>query len=148
MLSKMGESYFISQLGNSAYEAYLDASEMDSDEIALPVEVKQKLSAGEKQVFIMALYQALSRLNKVSVPYLIDTPFARIDTDHRQNILNNFFMKLKGQTIILSTDEEIVGTHRESIESAISNYYLLQHSENNGTVIISDTYFGGEVDGK
>ena len=57
-------------------------------------------------------------------------------------------MKLKGQTIILSTDEEIVGTHRESIESAISNYYLLQHSENNGTVIISDTYFGGEVNGK
>lgn len=101
---------------------YLDASDTGSDEITLPIEVKQKLSAGEKQVFIMALYQALSRLNKVSVPYLIDTPFARIDTDHRQNILNNFFMKLKGQTIILSTDEEIVGTHRESIEGAISNY--------------------------
>lgn len=53
---------------------YLDASDTGSDEITLPIEVKQKLSAGEKQVFIMALYQALSRLNKVSVPYLIDTP--------------------------------------------------------------------------
>lgn len=148
MLSKMGESSFISQLGSSAYEAYLDASDTVSDVITLPIEVKQKLSAGEKQVFIMALYQALSRLNKVSVPYLIDTPFARIDTDHRQNILNNFFMKLKGQIIILSTNEEIVGAHRESIESAISNYYLLQHSENNGTMIIGDTYFGGEVNGK
>ena len=147
MLNKMGDSYFISQLGNTAYEAYLDTNDTASDEVILPVEVKQQLSAGEKQVFIMALYQALSRLNKVSVPYLIDTPFARIDNEHRQNILNNFFMKLKGQIIILSTDEEIVGTHKESIESAISNYYLLQHSENNGTAIIRDTYFGGEVNG-
>lgn len=147
MLNQMGESYFISQLGNTAYEAYLAESDTASEEVTLPVEVKQQLSAGEKQVFIMALYQALSKLNKVSVPYLIDTPFARIDTDHRQNILNNFFMALRGQIIILSTDEEIVGSHKESIESAISNYYLLQHSENNGTVIISDSYFGGEANG-
>ena len=60
MLNKMGESYFISQLGNTAYEAYLDTDDTASDEVTLPVEVKQQLSAGEKQVFIMALYQALS----------------------------------------------------------------------------------------
>ena len=113
----------------------------------MQVEVKQQLSAGEKQVFIMALYQALSKLNKVSVPYLIDTPFARIDNEHRQNILNNFFMKLKGQIIILSTDEEIVGEHRESIENAISDYYLLRHAENNGTEIVTSAYFGGEING-
>lgn len=147
-LQRMGESYFISQLGNTAYEAFIEDINGTSEEITLPVEVKQQLSAGEKQVFIMALYQALSRLNKVSVPYLIDTPFARIDNEHRQNILNNFFMKLKGQIIILSTDEEIVGEHRESIEDTISDYYLLKHAENNGTEIINSAYFGGEIDGK
>ena len=147
-LQKLGESYFISQLGNTAYEAFVEDINGTSKEVTLPVEVKQQLSAGEKQVFIMALYQALSKLNKVSVPYLIDTPFARIDNEHRQNILNNFFMKLKGQIIILSTDEEIVGEHRESIEDAISNYYLLKHAENNGTEIVKSAYFGGELDGK
>lgn len=147
-LQRMGESFFISQLGNTAYEAFIEDINGTSEEITLPVEVKQQLSAGEKQVFIMALYQALSRLNKVSVPYLIDTPFARIDNEHRQNILNNFFMKLKGQIIILSTDEEIVGEHRESIENAISDYYLLKHAENNGTEIMNSAYFGGEIDGK
>lgn len=147
-LRRMGESYFISRLGNIAYEAFVEDINGSSEEITLPVEVKQQLSAGEKQVFIMALYQALSRLNKVSVPYLIDTPFARIDNEHRQNILNNFFMKLKGQIIILSTDEEIVGEHRESIENAISDYYLLKHAENNGTEIVNSAYFGGEIDGK
>lgn len=147
-LQKMGEAYFIAHLGNTAYEAYLKRASDTSEDITLPVEVKQQLSAGEKQVFIMALYQALSKLNKVSVPYLIDTPFARIDNEHRQNILNNFFMQLKGQIIILSTDEEIVGSHKESIESAISNTFLLQHTENVGTTIVESAYFGGDTDGQ
>lgn len=147
-IQRMGDAYFISHLGSIAYDAYLEVSGENSDDVTLPVEVKQQLSAGEKQVFIMALYQALSKLNKVSVPYLIDTPFARIDNEHRQNILKNFFMHLKGQIIILSTDEEIVGTHKTSIEDTISDYYLLQHTENNGTAIIESAYFGGSADGK
>lgn len=147
-LQRMGESHFISQFGNTAYDAFIADIDGSSKEITLPVEIKQQLSAGEKQIFIMALYQALSQLNKVSVPYLIDTPFARIDNEHRQNILNNFFMKLKGQIIILSTDEEIVGEHRESIADAISDYYLLKHTDNAGTEIIRSAYFGGEIDGK
>lgn len=147
MLKRHGAAYFVSQLGSIAYDAYLENQDGDSDTITIPVEVKQQLSAGEKQVFIMALYQALSKLNKVSVPYLIDTPFARIDNEHRQNILNNFFMQLKGQIIILSTDEEIAGPHKESIDSAISNCYLLQHTDNRGTVIAGNSYFGGIVNG-
>ena len=70
-------------------------------EFELPVEVKQQLSAGEKQIFIMALYQALSQLNKINVPYIVDTPFARIDKEHRGKILSQFFKKLNGQIIIL-----------------------------------------------
>ena len=147
-LQRMGESYFISQLGNAAYEAFIADFDGTSEEITLPVEVKQQLSAGEKQIFIMALYQALSKLNKVSVPYLIDTPFARIDNEHRQNILNNFFVKLKGQIIILSTDEEIVGEHRASIEDVISDYYLLKHTDNGWTEIMNSSYFGGEINGE
>lgn len=147
MVQQLGENYLISQLGSIAYETYCNEVGKETDEIILPIEVKQQLSAGEKQIFIMALYQALSKLNKVSVPYIIDTPFARIDAEHRQNILNNFFMSLKGQIIILSTDEEIVGEYRESIDHSISDSYLLQHSENQGTQIIANTYFGGNHNG-
>lgn len=143
MIHQYGENYMISQLGNIAYDAYIAALDTDAVQITLPVEVKQKLSAGEKQIFIMALYQALAHLNKVSVPYIIDTPFARIDTEHRQNILNNFFMSLKGQIIILSTDEEIVDEYVDSIQDTVSNFYLLQHTENGGTEILANTYFGG-----
>lgn len=147
MVRQSGENYLISQLGSIAYDAYISALESDSQEIVLPVEVKQQLSAGEKQIFIMALYQALSHLNKVSVPYIIDTPFARIDAEHRQNILNNFFMNLKGQIIILSTDEEIIGEYKDSIADTVSNFYLLHHTENGGTEILANTYFGGAENG-
>lgn len=147
MINQSGENYLISQLGTIAYDAYIAVADCDSPEITLPVEVKQVLSAGEKQIFIMALYQALSKLNKVSVPYIIDTPFARIDAEHRQNILNNFFMNLKGQIVILSTDEEIVERYKESINDAVSDYFLLRHAENGGSEIIANTYFGGDVNG-
>ena len=52
-------------------------------------------------------------------------------------------MNLKGQIIILSTDEEIVGQYKDSIDDSISNLYLLHHSENGGTKILTNTYFGG-----
>lgn len=143
---QFGDNYIISQLGSIAYEEFTSLPD-NLENIILPVEVKQKLSAGEKQIFIMALYQALSSLNKVSVPYIIDTPFARIDTEHRQNILNNFFMKLKGQVIILSTDEEIVGPYQESIKKTVANYYLLHHSDSGGTEILDNRYFEGITDG-
>lgn len=147
MIRHSGENYMISQMGNIAYDAYVAALECNEQEITLPVEVKQQLSAGEKQIFIMALYQALSHLNKVSVPYIIDTPFARIDAEHRQNILNNFFMKLRGQIIILSTDEEIVDQYMNSIRDTVSNFYLLHHTENGGTEVLANTYFGGMNNG-
>jgi DNA sulfur modification protein DndD len=114
----------IDRIGSTAYDAFCKTSAIE-DPINLPVEVKQNLSGGEKQIFIMALYQALYSLNHVSVPYVIDTPFARIDTEHRRKILKNFFMKLKGQIIILSTDEEIVGPYKSLLEEAISDTPLL-----------------------
>ena len=74
---------------------------------------KSRLSKGEKQVFIMALYWAFMQLNKQNVPFVIDTPFARIDSEHRSNITKKFFMDLSGQVFIFSTNEEIVGEHYE-----------------------------------
>lgn len=145
-LANGGDNAFIDQFGSIAYEAFLEDNG-DSMEVTIPVEVKQKLSAGERQIFIMALYQALSSLNKVNVPYIIDTPFARIDAEHRQNILDNFFMNLKGQMIVLSTDEEIVGSYKDSIDDSVSNYYLLVHEDDQGTEIFNNAYFeGGKED--
>lgn len=53
----------------------------------LPVEIgKDRLSSGEKQIFVMSLYWAMMNQSKNELPFIIDTPFARIDAEHRANI--------------------------------------------------------------
>ena len=80
--------------------------------VSVPVEIdKTSLSNGEKQIFIMALYHSLVQLCNHEIPFIIDTPFARIDTEHRRNISKHFFCKLNGQVFILSTNEEINSAH-------------------------------------
>lgn len=143
ILDKNGPEYLIAQIGLHAYEILQEKLDTDEESFELPVEVKQQLSAGEKQIFIMALYQSLSQLNKINVPYIIDTPFARIDKEHRTKILEQFFKNLNGQIIILSTDEEIVGEYKETVSDVISNTFLLNHTAQGNTEIISDLYFGG-----
>ena len=143
-LNTNGEEYIVAQIGFHAFEILKEKLRSGEVEFVLPVEVKQQLSAGEKQIFVMALYQALSHLNKINVPYIIDTPFARIDKEHRSNILEHFFKELKGQIIILSTDEEIVSNYMDVVSDVISNTFVLNHTALGNTEILPGTYFGGK----
>lgn len=137
-----GNEYIIAQIGLYAFEILQEKLLTDKEEFELPVEIKQQFSAGEKQIFVMALYQSLSHLNKIDVPYIIDTPFARIDGEHREKILQHFFKELKGQIIILSTDEEIVSNYKHVVSDIISDTYILNHTNDGKTEIKANTYFG------
>jgi DNA sulfur modification protein DndD len=110
--------------------------------VTLPIEIdKASLSNGEKQIFIMALYHSLVSLCNNELPFVIDTPFARIDTEHRHNISKHFFSKLKGQVFILSTNEEINSSHVQILRDHIAATYLLENTDNKKTVVVNDTYF-------
>ncbi len=112
----------------------------------LPVEIdKTSLSNGEKQIFIMALYHSLVQLCNLEIPFIIDTPFARIDTEHRRNILKYFFKKLVGQVFVLSTNEEIDKGHIELLNDKIAYTYILENSDNKKTQILKDVYFKEEL---
>lgn len=111
-------------------------------EFELPVEIdKTSLSNGEKQIFIMALYHALVNLCNHEIPFIIDTPFARIDTEHRKNISKYFFSKLNGQVFILSTNEEINSSHVKILSDKISATYMLENTDNKRTVVVKNSYF-------
>ena len=108
----------------------------------LPFEIdKDRLSSGEKQIFVMSLYWAMMQQSKNSLPYVIDTPFARIDTEHRANITDYFFKQLNGQLIVLSTDEEISGYHMTSLKEQIAHIYMLEYGEDKSTHIHQNVYF-------
>lgn len=111
-------------------------------DIQLPVEIeKTSLSNGEKQIFIMALYHSLVQLCNREVPFVIDTPFARIDTEHRQNISKHFFSKLNGQVFILSTNEEINTKHVGIMKDKIAATYMLENTDNTKTSVLKNAYF-------
>ncbi len=110
--------------------------------IMLPVEIdKTSLSNGEKQIFIMALYHSLVQLCNYEIPFVIDTPFARIDTEHRRNISLHFFCGLKGQVFILSTNEEIDSDHVAIMKDHIATTYMLENSGSQKTKVLTDSYF-------
>lgn len=113
-----------------------------SEKLLLPVELnKDRLSSGEKQIFVMSLYWAMMNQSKNELPFIIDTPFARIDAQHRANITEHFFKKLIGQLIILSTDEELSNNHLESMAGQISHVYMLEYGQDKRTHIQKNQYF-------
>lgn len=103
---------------------------------------KSTMSKGEKQVFIMALYWAIMKLCNKEIPFIIDTPFARIDTTHRAHITEYFFKELSGQVIIFSTDEEITPEHMEVIGDDLQSKFLIENVDNKKTIITANRYFG------
>ena len=115
---------------------------VDIKSLSLQIEIdKASLSNGEKQIFIMALYYSLVSLCNHELPFVIDTPFARIDTEHRHNISKHFFSELKGQVFILSTNEEINSFHVQILKDKIAATYMLENSDNKRTVVVKNSYF-------
>ena len=47
--------------------------------------------------------------------------------------------------IILSTDEELVGEYKDTIDDMISNTYVLRHMPDGSTRVEADCYFGGDL---
>ena len=87
-------------------EKILQIKENDSCDLYKNIDLS-RLSKGERQIFILALYWAIIILSNQNIPFVIDTPYARIDANHRKEISEKFFPNISKQVIILSTDEEI-----------------------------------------
>ena len=104
------------------------------------VELSQ-LSKGEKQVFLLSLYWAIIKSSGQNIPFIIDTPFARIDTEHREQLTKLFFTGISDQVIILSTDEEVVGAYRDMIHSRVAHEFLLSNDEITGYTSVAPGYF-------
>jgi len=68
---------------------------------------KSQLSAGEKQIYAIAVLWTLTKISGRPIPFIIDTPLGRLDSDHRHKLVHNFFPESSHQLIILSTDTEI-----------------------------------------
>ena len=100
-----------------------------------------RLSKGERQIFILALYWAIIDLSGQDIPFVIDTPYARIDANHRREISEKFFPNISEQVVILSTDEEINEEYYDIIKPHIAREYLLINEKDQNKTTVKNHYF-------
>ncbi len=63
-------------------------------------------SAGAEQIVALALIDGLARTGRAAGPVVMDTPFGRLDTKHRDNILR-YLPQTTGQLVLLVHDGEL-----------------------------------------
>lgn len=100
-----------------------------------------RLSKGERQIFILSLYWAIIELSGQEIPFIIDTPYARIDASHRKEISEKFFPNISRQVIILSTDEEINEEYYQIMKPYIAKEFLLVNDESQNRTSMKPGYF-------
>ncbi|MCC0634806.1 MULTISPECIES: AAA family ATPase [unclassified Clostridioides] len=100
-----------------------------------------EFSSGEKQIYILCLYWALLKSSEIEIPFIIDTPYARIDDTHRNNITSEYFSTISDQVIILSTNTEIDEKSYKIIKPKLSNEYLIEYDNKNKKTIQNKGYF-------
>lgn len=104
-------------------------------------------SAGQRQVRMLAFYEALRRLAKLVPPLVVDTPLARLDKEVRANVLDQLYLS-GHQSIILSTNAEIDpdGPLFDRIRDRLARVYTLhphgKPDSMNYEVRVTSDYFG------
>lgn len=106
---------------------------------------KKELSSGEKQIYALAILEALGKASGRSLPFIIDTPLGRLDSVHRQKIVTEFFPKVNEQVIILSTDTEVDENFFKGLEPHIVKSYELKYDQVSGSTAVSSGYFWKEA---
>lgn len=155
MTINLGLSELTEKQGNKFLEEIVDTpitnkrellnhlNKLDEDKI-LHISTKvdvMNLSSGEKQIYILCLYWALIKSSNVTIPFIIDTPYARIDENHRKAITSEFLPGISHQVIVLSTNTEIDEELYKEINKLVSKEYTLGYDNNTRSTEVKSGYF-------
>lgn len=131
---------------NFVVDARIDRSSFDTVLIdAAGREIhKSSLSAGEKQIYAIAMLWALAHSSGRELPMIIDTPLARLDTAHRAALVERYFPEASHQVIVLSTDTEIDDPLLEKLGPKISHSFRLDYDHAAKSTVVMSGYFDDE----
>jgi DNA sulfur modification protein DndD len=109
-------------------------------------EVRFDRSAGENQIFATALFAGLADVSGYRIPLVVDTPMARLDSTHRQNLLDYWHSDPARQVILLSQDKEVDENLARSLSPFLAKTYLLESQaigDGLYRTVAREGYFGG-----
>lgn len=95
------------------------------------------LSAGERQLFAVALLWALARTSERALPLVIDTPLGRLDRLHRERIIGQYLAGASEQVILLCTDTELTAEVAAQLEPFVSRHIKLGLGERDVTTVVT-----------
>lgn len=86
---------------------------------------RPELSAGERQVLSLSFIMAMSRVSEEEAPLVMDTPFGRLSSHHR-NAIAEHLPKLVDQLVLFVTDEELRDEARQNLQERVGAEYRLE----------------------
>ncbi|MFD4906570.1 DNA sulfur modification protein DndD [Kitasatospora purpeofusca] len=100
-----------------------------------------RLSAGERQLLAVSLLWGLARVAGNWLPSVIDTPLGRLDSRHREHLVDRYFPNASHQVLLLSTDEEIDEHLLKRLKPSIAHTYTLVHDDTAFTTSVEPGYW-------
>ena len=101
----------------------------------------ERLSAGERQLLAISLLWGLAKASGRALPTAIDTPLGRLDSGHRNFLVERYFPFASHQVLLFSTDEEIIGKNFDALKPFVGRSYFLCHDDSTGSTKILEGYF-------
>jgi DNA sulfur modification protein DndD len=102
---------------------------------------RNHLSAGEKQLYVLALVWALIKTSQKEIPLLFDTLIGRLDNEHRSAVIDYFLPNTGVQTIVFATDTEINWIDYQRLKPYIAREYLIEFNQESHQVEVYHGYF-------
>ncbi|MFF4926862.1 DNA sulfur modification protein DndD [Kitasatospora sp. NPDC001261] len=103
-----------------------------------------RLSAGERQLLAISLLWGLAKVAGNRLPTVIDTPLGRLDSRHREHLVDRYFPHAGRQVLLLSTDEEIDENLLRRLKPSIAHSYVLEHDDTTFTTRVTGGYWWTE----
>ena len=76
---------------------------------------------------------------------IVDTPLGRLDSIHREHLIDRYFPYASHQVVLLSTDEEIGDAHLDRLGDAVGRSYRLEFDDATGCTSVTEGYFAEEA---
>lgn len=102
---------------------------------------KNSLSSGELEIYAMAMLWALAKTSGQKLPFIVDTPLARLDSKHRDNLIKLFFPHASHQMMIFSTNTEVDQHYFNQLRPNVAHAYNLEYCEESKSTVVKEGYF-------
>lgn len=100
-------------------------------------QARPELSAGERQVLSLSFIAAMSMVAEREAPWVMDTPFGRLSSAHRERITARI-PELASQLVLFVTDEELRDQALSNLRDRIGAEYTLHFDQTTSCTTIEE----------